>query len=149
MKLLNRYVLGLFTFVLSFGVFGADIRVSEQYIRETIPGTQISSAYMTLSNQLDKEMVLIAVSSNISERIELHEHLMADGMMKMQQVDSIVIEANQQTVLQPHGYHIMIFNLHKPLKANSVVDMTLEFSNGNKQNITVPVKGIKQLGHHH
>lgn len=145
--------IALLTLMLSifsvFSIAAAEVYVSDQYIRETIPGTTISSAYMTLINKQDKDVYLVSIKSNISPRIELHEHTMSDGMMKMQQVESILIKANSEAVLKPHGYHIMIFNLDTPLKAETTQNMILVFSDGSQHSISIPVKGIKQLSHKH
>ncbi|WP_371374006.1 copper chaperone PCu(A)C [Thalassotalea aquiviva] len=132
----------------NFPLFAQDIEITNSYIRETIPGTQVSSAYMTITNASADDIKLLSITSNISKRIELHQHLMRDSMMQMQQVDSIIIKAKDKTVLQPHGYHVMIFELKSPLIANQHVAMTLHFSNGQTLDITLPVKGLKQLSHH-
>ncbi|WP_068544251.1 copper chaperone PCu(A)C [Thalassotalea crassostreae] len=134
---------------ITFNVFAADIEVSEQYVRETIPGTKISSAYMLITNNSDKELILTAAKSNVSSRIELHQHIMTEDMMKMQQVDSIIIKANDNVKLQPHGYHIMIFDIDKPLVADTEITMALEFENHPPIKILMPVKGIKKKRHHH
>ena len=68
---------------------------------------------MTIKNSGKVVKKLVEVSGDISDRIELHEHTMADGMMKMRQVDNIEIPAQGKTLLQPSGLHIMIFNLTK------------------------------------
>ncbi|WNC71699.1 copper chaperone PCu(A)C [Thalassotalea psychrophila] len=129
--------------LLSFNLLAADISVSEQYVRESIPGTTISSAYMTLTNQSKKSVTLTSITSDISQRIEMHEHIMTAEMMKMQQVDSIVINANDKVVLQPHGYHIMVFNVQQPLQAETTITMTLHFDNKENVIIEVPVQGLK------
>ena len=130
------------------------IVVENGYVRATIPGTQVSAAYMDLLNKSDKNKTLIGVEGAISERIEIHEHVMADGMMKMRQRENLVIEANNRTVLQPSGYHLMIFNLTSPLKPGQTVHITLLFSDGSKQHVPLPVQSIKRKknsnhAHHH
>ncbi|WNC69242.1 copper chaperone PCu(A)C [Thalassotalea nanhaiensis] len=131
--------------IISFTSLAADINISEQYVRETIPGTSISSAYMKIGNQSNQPVTLTNITSSISDRIEMHEHIMTEDMMKMQQVDSIVIKANDSVVLQPHGYHIMVFNLEQPLQADTEMTMTLHFDNKENVTIAVPVQGLKQL----
>lgn len=148
MKTLRKFV-PLFCLFFSLNSFAQAISISDQYVRETIPGTKISSAYMTIKNDSAAPMTLTGVTSNISNRIELHEHVMTEDMMKMQQVDSIIIKANDQAVLQPHGYHIMVFDLHKPLQAESDITLTLHFNNKENITIDVPVKGIKTKRHQH
>lgn len=124
-----------------------NLQVSQGYIRATIPGTQISSAYMTIVNHTSNDVKLIAVKSNISDRIEIHEHIMADGMMKMRQVESLLVKSHNSTVLQPSGYHLMIFNLVNPLEPEQKVKLTLVFDNNDEVELELPVQSIKKQKH--
>ena len=124
------------------------VTVTEGFIRETIPGTNISSAYMTISNHSDKAVILVAASGDFSPRIEIHEHSMADGMMRMRQLESITIDANSSVKLQPYGLHLMLFDLKKPLKHNEFVDIVLHFSSQPELSIKLPIHSIKQKNHH-
>lgn len=130
------------------------IEIDSAYVRATIPGTNVSSAYMNIVNNADEAIVLVGASGKISDRIEIHQHLMEDGMMKMRQVDSLVIAANNQVILQPSGYHLMIFNLVKPLAVGSDITVTLQFSDGKNVDVALPVQSIKrkkqkEKAHHH
>ena len=115
------------------------VTVEKSYIRATIPGTSISSSYMEIFNNSDHQVTLLAVTSNISSRIELHEHTMVDDMMRMRQIDSIEIKSKERVKLQPSGLHLMIFDVVKPLKPQQLVDLTLHFSNEKTLLIQVPV----------
>ena len=121
-----------------------EITVRQGYIRETIPGTNVSSAYMTIENRHDKPLVLISAHSTISPRLELHQHLMAQGMMQMRPVDSIIIDANSSVVLQPSGLHIMVFDLPSRLIAGDNVEITLNFKQHPDLIVELPVKTIKR-----
>jgi len=123
----------------------SDIVIENAYIRETIPGTSISSAYMTIINSSDKNIKLLGATSEISKRIEIHEHTMADGMMRMRQRENIEIAAKSNVVLQPSGYHLMIFDLKQPLRHAQNVTITLQFSNDASVEVKLPVKSIKQM----
>lgn len=125
------------------------IQVDGAYLRATIPGTEMSSAYMTIFNHSDKTKNLMAVTGDISDRIELHEHSMVDGMMRMRQVNKIVVPAQGKAVLQPSGLHLMVFNLAKPLKPQQKVKLSLHFADGSKENIIVPVEKVKPHQHKH
>lgn len=132
-----------------------DILVSEGHVRATIPGTSISAAYMRIKNLTTSNLILIGASSEVSNRIEIHEHVMTGDMMKMQQRQSLSISPNHEVVLQPSGYHLMIFNLIEPLKDNTEISLTLHFSDNVDIDVTLPVKGInrsskqKSTHHHH
>lgn len=125
------------------------IKVSEAYARETIPGTNISSAYMTLVNATKRNMNIVAASSEVSENIEIHEHTMKDGLMKMRQRDTVEIAANSRVKFQPSGFHLMIFDLKQPLKAGENIIITLYFDDKSQVDINYAIKSIKQKKHHH
>jgi copper(I)-binding protein len=117
----------------------SEITVAKGYIKASIPGSDITAAYMTISNASNKAMTLQKISSTISNRIEIHEHTMADGMMRMRQVAEITIGANSKVVLQPSGLHLMIFSLEQKITEKDVIPLTLHFSNDTKVNIQLPV----------
>lgn len=136
-------------FNVSFANQGLQVAAQDGYVRETIPGTSISSAYMTLNNSTNKNRRLTSASSSVSKRIEIHEHIMKDGMMRMRQRDSVEILANDSTVFQPSGYHLMIFDLKQPLKAGETIIITLHFDDESSLDVNYQVKGLKQKQHHH
>lgn len=130
-----------------------NISVTDGHIRALIPGTSVTSAYMTISNASDKAAVLVGAQGDFSQRIEIHEHVMNDGMMSMRQRDSLTIESKSDVTLQPRGYHLMIFDIVKPLNDGDEATLTLLFEGNEKKTITIPVQSIKRQStshqHHH
>lgn len=126
-----------------------EILVENGYARESIPGTTISSAYMTIKNLSAKNIRLIAASSVVSERIEIHQHTMVDGLMRMRQRDYVEISAHNITEFQPSGYHLMIFDLKHPIKAKENIIITLHFDDQSRIDVNYTVQGLKQKKHHH
>jgi len=132
----------LFVFLLSITNYAqakSEITTTEGYIKASIPGSDITAAYMTINNNSDKPITLQKITSSISNRIEIHEHSMSDGMMRMRQVDNITINANSSAVLKPSGLHLMIFSLNQKITEQDVIPFTLYFSNETKINIQLPV----------
>ncbi|MBA6327778.1 copper chaperone PCu(A)C [Colwellia sp. MB02u-6] len=123
--------------------------VENGYARESIPGTSISSAYMTIKNLSAKNIRLIAAASAVSDRIEIHQHTMSDGLMRMRQRDYVEISAQNNTVFQPSGFHLMIFDLKKPLKAQENIIITLSFDDQSSIDVNYTVQGLKQKKHEH
>lgn len=119
--------------------FQASIIVEKPYVRASIPGSSISSAYMTIINNGEKTVTLLGASSNISPRVEIHQHTMAEGMMRMRKMDNVLIKANERVVLQPSGLHLMLFDVKKPLQSQHKVELTLRFSDEQSVSIQVPV----------
>ena len=123
--------------------------VENGYARESIPGTSISSAYMTIKNLSAKNIRLIAATSAVSDRIEIHQHTMSDGLMRMRQRDYVEISAQNNTVFQPSGFHLMIFDLKQPLKAKENIIITLYFDDQSSIDVNYTVQGLKQKKHEH
>ena len=117
----------------------AEISVEKAYARASIPGSNISSAYMIITNNGEKAVTLLGASSNISPRVEIHQHTMSDGMMRMRKVDNVQIKANERVVLQPSGLHLMLFDVKKPLQSQHKVELTLRFSDKKSVLVQVPV----------
>ncbi len=115
------------------------IFVENAYIRAKIPGTSISSSYMVIENNGDSSVSLLSVSSNISPRIEIHQHTMLDGMMRMRKLDFIEVKAKERVKLQPSGLHLMLFDVKKSLNAQQHIELTLKFSNNELVTLQVPV----------
>ena len=116
-----------------------NISITDGYIKASIPGSDITAAYMSITNSNNKAITLQKITSPVSDSIEFHEHSMSNGMMKMRQVESILIKANNRVVLQPSGLHIMVFALKQQLSEQEVISLTLFFSNETKINIQLPV----------
>jgi copper(I)-binding protein len=139
----------IFTLFINSKVLAQPLTVQNGFVRATIPGTNISSAYMTIKNLGENSVTLVGVSSNISPQIEIHQHLMLDGMMKMRQKASITINGKDTVMLQPSGLHFMIFELSKPLIDGEEVTLTLHFSKYPDVVVALPVQSIKKKQHHH
>lgn len=133
MKLLTIMLLGA---QLSF----ATIELTASFIRQVPKSAKMSSAYLKISNSGDKEITLVDVKSSITEKIEIHNHIMQDGMMKMVKLDGLKILPGQSVELKPHSYHLMLFGLQKPLEENTKETFTLIFDNGEKKTLVLPVK---------
>ena len=132
----------LFSLILTANSVASELMVSGQYVRATPPHTKNSAAFLSISNHANKTIKLIAASSDIADRVELHNHIKEDGMMKMRQVKEVVIEANSSVTLQPGGYHVMFLGLKNDLKEGQIVNITLYFNNGDEININAPVQKI-------
>lgn len=120
----------------------AAIEISEPYARATPPNAPNSAAFMTIINSGDHPVSLIKASTPVAENVELHTHTQQDGMMKMRQVAEIDVAQGGETVLQPGGLHIMLFDLTSPLIVGESFPLTLTFSDGTTVTKSVPIRKI-------
>jgi periplasmic copper chaperone A len=127
--------------LISFYSFG-DVKVEGQWARAAAQTSKNSAAYMKLSlADGDQPCALTAASSNICDKVELHNHSVDEkGVARMFKVENIAIEPGKTTELKPRNYHIMLMGLKKNLDENDKIPLTLTFSDGKTQTIDVPVK---------
>lgn len=102
------------------------------------PGAQAGGAYVTLENKGPADR-LVAARADVSERVEIHEHRMEDGVMKMREVEGIDLPEGGAIEMKPGGYHVMFMGLKAPLEAGGTIPVTLVFESGAELSVEVPV----------
>ncbi|MDH5600657.1 MAG: copper chaperone PCu(A)C [Gammaproteobacteria bacterium] len=133
----------MLTLSLSLNSYAAgSVSVINPYARAVPAGQPNSAAFMVLKNTSDQDRAVIHARSNASKVVELHTHKKEGGMMRMRQVEKIVVKANSETVLKPGGLHIMFIGLKQPFKAGNKAELELEFDNGEKVKFTAPIKMV-------
>ena len=127
------------------GMFGAATQMSEITIRdgwlqEAPPSQKITAAYMVIENHGKADIALTRATSPVIDVIELHKMELSDGLMKMRRVESIKIPSVGEVELKLGGYHLMVIGLKQPLKEGDTVTISLEFNDGRRQSIEIPVR---------
>jgi periplasmic copper chaperone A len=128
-----------------------------------------SAMYMTITGGSEEDQLTkVTISSDVVGTVELHETTkggsstsmvegssdmstttstamgetttaMGGGMMGMQPVKEITIPAGGTVTLEPGGYHVMLMDLKKDLKAGDTIPATLTFGSGDVD-VTATVK---------
>ncbi len=87
----------------------AEPAVEDPWIREAPPGRDVTAAYLRIHNPDAEDLTLVAAASPAAGRVELHEHRREDGMMRMRQVERVVVPAGETVAFEPGGLHLMLF----------------------------------------
>jgi copper(I)-binding protein len=130
--------------IVSFAALPAlagDITVNDAYFRTASPMAKSGAAFMEIINTSDSDDQLIAVSSDIAKKVQLHTNIKsADGIMQMQHVpEGLTIPANDHTILARGGDHVMFMGLGGPVENGQTVTVTLTFRNSGDMVIEIPV----------
>ena len=139
MKLVKLVVLFVF---LSACNTKAEVSITDAWVRANAPGQTVGAAYMTLESAQDS--TLVSVETAVAGSVEIHSMTMDNGVMKMRMLDELVLKAGKSERLAPGGFHLMLFDLKKPLKAGETITFKLSFKDKtNKisiQNVVLPIK---------
>lgn len=132
--------------VLSFAtVAQAEITVDHPYAISAGASAMAGAAFMVIHNSADADDQLIDARANVSARVELHTHIMEDGVAKMRQVEGgFAIPAGGEHMLQRGADHVMFMGLNAPLVPGEVFDLTLVFRDAGEVVISVPVLTMEE-----
>lgn len=141
-----------FFYLMSFNSLANEIMAHNPYVRLLPPTSKTTAVFMDLMNHTDKDMTLIEARSKAAQKVEIHNHIKENGVMKMRQVKKVDIKKHKLVEFRPGGLHIMLINLNKPLVENEKIELELIFKDQKVLKITAPVKKItnkKDKAHHH
>ena len=105
-----------------------DTPVNNAWIRASVPGDRNAAGYMVIRNRNTEPKRLLRVEADgLAERVELHTHTMVDGLMRMQQVESVEVPARGEIIFEPGSYHLMFMGIAEDFQEGDVHRLTLHF----------------------
>jgi copper(I)-binding protein len=144
---MKRLLIAL-TFCLAFSVTGmaqtgSAIEIAHPFARGTAVTAKTGAAYFTIVNSGASDDRLIAASSPIAEKSELHTTIDDNGVMKMRPLAAVAVKAGERVELKPGGMHLMLTGLKAPLKVGQRFPLTLTFEKAGPVTVTV---GVEKAG---
>ena len=106
----------------------------------TPPNASAAAVYLWMHNDGSKPDSLLAVSSPIAAKAEIHRSTMTQGVMQMRPVAAVDLAPGVTVKIEPGALHIMLQGLKHPLSAGSAFPLTLEFRDAGMLLVQVPVK---------
>jgi copper(I)-binding protein len=109
------------------------LSADKAWIRLPAAADRPAAAYFTLYGG-PKDAQLIAVSSDVTVRGELHETATGPGgMMTMRALDRIPVPAGSEVAFRPGGKHVMLYGVPSGLKPHGrSVLLTFTFADGTR-----------------
>ena len=119
---------------------GAEVTITNAWVRGTVPAQQATGAYMKFKSTEDVKVV--AASSPAAKVVEIHEMSMNGTTMEMRAVPALPLPAGKLVEMKAGGYHVMLMGLAKPLGKDDVVPITFTVEGAGGKRTTVEVKAI-------
>lgn len=101
------------------------VEIREARAVATSPGAMVGAVYLDMVATGDDE--LLSVTTPVAERAEIHSSTTSNGMMQMRPMATVALRAGQVVRFAPGSMHLMLMNLHAPLKAGSDFPLDLQF----------------------
>ena len=125
----------------------AEIIVDGAYARASSPAAKVGASFMVISNTGGEDDRLIAAATDAADRVELHTHVMTDGVAKMMEVEEgFPVEAGGEVLLQRGGFHVMMMGLTAPFVQGEMITLTLTFEKAGDMTIMVPIDNERMDG---
>jgi copper(I)-binding protein len=121
------------------------LEISQPWARQTGNRTISAAIYLNIANKgafLDQ---LMDVKSDAAERVQIHQSIEEDGIMRMNHIQTLPIAPKEMLAFEPGSYHIMLTRLANPLREGDVFPVTLSFEKAGDVTVHVLVTGISGL----
>ncbi|MCK0126500.1 copper chaperone PCu(A)C [Gelidibacter sp. F2691] len=118
-----------------------DIMINDAYARASGMNAKAGAAFFQIMNHGSEDDRLIAATSDIAKRVELHTHKeIADGVMKMMEVEEgFPVAAGDMHSLQRGGDHVMFMGLNAPFVDGETLTVTLVFEKAGEMTVEIPI----------
>ena len=89
-----------------------------------------------------RDVELVAVTSDLAQRVEMHESVKENGMMMMKPLERAAVPAKGELQFKQGGKHLMIWNINPAAVRAGKLPMAFVFTNNNNERILfdLPIK---------
>lgn len=110
---------------------GPALDLSPAVIAEPITD-DLTALYLTIANRGTEGDELIAVTTDLAGMTEIHTQVDHGGLTSMEEIESLSIPAGERLVLEPVGYHIMLYDLARRPEPGEIIAIELHFRRSGK-----------------
>jgi periplasmic copper chaperone A len=126
-----------------------EIQVRHPWARATPPGAAVGAGYLEIRNRGSQPDRLVAASTAVAKRVEMHVTEHAAEVARMRQLRSFEVPARERLTLSPGGAHLMLVDLVRPLKKGERFAMTLRFERAGELEVQFEVQELGSRHPHH
>lgn len=106
------------------------LKVSDGWVRLTPPVVKNAAAYFNLENISDDNLIIIGVQTKIADKALMHQVVSENEMVRMEHMERLKLNPGETQQFSPGGKHLMLINLHQPLREHEMVSFSFLLENG-------------------
>jgi len=114
--------------------------VAGAWSRPAPPSATVGVVYFSLTNLGVKADRLMALSSPIAAKVELHESRRVQGVVEMRAVSALECPPGVTVKIEAGGVHVMLIGLARSLTAGTTFPLSLKFRDAGVLTLQVPVE---------
>lgn len=117
-----------------------NLALRDAWIRAAPPSAPVMAGYMTIENRTRERKTLVGATSPAFNDITIHRTGEVHGVAQMIHTPRIDIVPHGELVFQPGGYHLMLAQAKRPLRAGDEVSIEFAFADGTRASTTFVVR---------
>jgi copper(I)-binding protein len=117
-----------------------ELSVTGAWSRSTPPGVSVGVAYFTLRNDTGRSDRLLAITTPVASKVQVHRTEILDGIARMREVAVLHVDAGQTVRFEPNGVHLMLMGLKQPLVEGRSFEIELLFEVAGPRRVEVAVR---------
>ncbi|MDH3388049.1 MAG: copper chaperone PCu(A)C [Gammaproteobacteria bacterium] len=118
----------------------ADLEISDAWINNLPASVPVRAGYLTLHNPTQQAVTIVGATSAGFAGVEIHRSVSQDGMLRMEAVPKLHIEAGATVRLAPGGLHLMMKQPAQPTSPGELYRITFEYADGSRQSLQIEVR---------
>lgn len=118
----------------------AELQISNAWIKNLPPMMTMRAGYMSIHNPTDNTVTLVGVSSDRFAKVEFHESIADEGVVRMEMLHHLIIAPGATVELAPGGKHLMMMKPSEPTKPGETIEIKLKLDDGSEQELKMQVK---------
>jgi copper(I)-binding protein len=123
------------------------LKVEGAWIRTPPPDAVALAGYAELRNSGDAPVIVHGASSPDFGAVSIHETTEADGVQRMQGLDTVEIAPGAGVVFAPGSKHLMLMRPSRPLSSGAVVKIHLDTNDSDGVDASFTVSDDAPSGH--
>lgn len=127
--------------------------LEDAWVRALPPTQANTAAYVTVRNPGSEPLSITGGSAALASRVELHDTVEVDGMLRMRQQESVTVPAGGSLAFAPGGLHLMLLELERMPAAGEMLQLCLDINGEalctDAETRRAPASAGKEHQHHH
>ena len=123
------------------------LQIVKPWARSSSSHADIAGGYMTVVNEGEPDR-LVSATCPAAGAVEIHAIRVKGPVLEMRKLDGgLVIPPQNQQVLKPRGYHLLMSGLASPLSVGGKLPITLVFEKAGSVTVDFAVEAPGPVGH--
>jgi len=123
------------------------LEISRPWARTAATKQSMGGGFFTVENKGNEADRLVAASTPVAEKVEIHAIKIVGPGMKMRPVDNgLAVPPRATITLKPRGYHLLMKGLKAPLVVGTKVSCVLTFEKAGTRTVEMDVQAPGLVG---